>query len=275
MQGITNQRATARDTYARLLQIYTRRFGPDDTNHTANTASQLAYTHMVLGDYAAAAALMEEVIATRTRVFGAQSDTVVSDLLFLGDILWKQDEPAAAKEAQTLAAFEHALGPDNPTALAFVAGLASRYSSREDTATAQHYIERAIESAERSDQPDKMPISAMRSLFGLLWRRHEDAAARALFERFLPVSPIVAPNKYGAPALLPLLNALRWGHGDAAATAIFYERLLTFSEQAHGADHADTGAVLLGWTELLLFDGVSGSRWVLPIAVPRVTPVPR
>ncbi len=46
----------------RLLHIYISKFGLNDYHHTLNTATQLIYAHLALGEYDAALAVLEEVI---------------------------------------------------------------------------------------------------------------------------------------------------------------------------------------------------------------------
>jgi tetratricopeptide (TPR) repeat protein len=132
LQRTTNQQTDSRDTYVRVLQIYRRTFGPNDNNHTANAASELAWAHMALGEYEAALELMDDVLVIRQRTFGAYSDTALHAMLFRSDVLRKQGKlvVAAAEEGHILATLEGELGPDHPTTIAFVQLLASRGGPR-------------------------------------------------------------------------------------------------------------------------------------------------
>lgn len=244
--------------YQRLLEIYTRIYGPDDRYHTRNAVAAITGLHRALGDYASAEALMRGQLRTLRDTAGDYDWSVLAKVVEISDLLWQQGDYAAADAeiAQVLARLEAELGPEHPTTLAFLARLGSSHQAHSELPRARQVYERLLAVHER-DAPQSVTVYQTKTLLlTILWQLGETSAASALFDALL----LHTEQLPELGRLLDTLNMLSDIASDAASEdrgsvlLMLFERWLAAYEQQFGPDHPDIVPVLIGWSQRLVHD---------------------
>ncbi|XFA72160.1 CHAT domain-containing protein [Thermosynechococcaceae cyanobacterium Okahandja] len=236
-------------------------FGADSGNVIAltNTIEQLQRQ----GNYAAAIAPSQELVAIAERVLGANHPTVAATLNNLA-VLYKElgnFSAAVPLYQRSLAIREQALGPNHPDVATSLNNLANLYSDQGNYADALPLYQRSLairQQALGAGHPDVgvslHNLAVMHHLQGNL------TAALPFYQRSIAlVEPTLGSNHPLVATLLNNLAELYRAQGNYGAALPLYQRSLSTRERILGQAHPDVATSLNNLAELYRSQGNYGT----------------
>ncbi|MHA6761649.1 tetratricopeptide repeat protein [Streptacidiphilus sp. PAMC 29251] len=242
------QYASANHLFAVQAAASIRSPGPDHPS-TATCLSNLAATHLALGQAALALPLQERALAITETVLGPDHPTTAISLGNLAGTHLALGQAALALPLQerALAITETVLGPDHPTTAIRLGNLAATHLALGQAALALPLQERALAITETVLGPDH-PDTAIRlsNLAATHSALGQAALALPLQERALAITETVLGPDHPTTAIrLSNLAATHRALGQAALALPLQERALAITETVLGPDHPTT-AIRLG-----------------------------
>ncbi len=252
----------------------------------ATLMETMAEAYEGLGEWQAAAALLEDAVALRERVQGAEHPDLASSLEQLARVVSATGESPAALALQhrALAIRRARFGAEHPAVAAALHGLGEVHYAAGDRAAAERFFRQAL-AMRRALLGDDHPETAenLHELASLLRDRGDLAGAEPLMRRALELKRRHLGERHTEVALLENdLALLLLERGEAAAALPLLERSIETFRLLLGPDHMWTSTAQknlakvyraagdLEAAEALLRQVLDGRRRVLPAESPHI-----
>ncbi len=226
-----------------------RRLGKQDDLLGARLDNALAVTHKDHGDFDAAQALYERLLATRERVLGPEHPDVGLALGNLSNVIEARggtSDESLALLRRSLAILEQAYGPDNPSVAQVLNNLGGALirRARPDEALPMH--ERALAIRERAYGPNHAEVAlSLLNIAVIRFNAGDLVAAAALTERGIQIREAVyGPEHPLVAEALSNLAVMRLRQGALAEAQALAERALAVREKVLGLEHPDVSFTL-------------------------------
>jgi len=213
----------------------------DDPETEAGLRSTIGLIFRNNAKYDKAKPQLEQALAMRERMFGAESPIVATSLNLLGLLDQEQGRYAAAAPhlARALAIREKLLGADHADVSQSLISLATNYEKQGQYALAEPLYTRALAIREKALAPDHPSVAiALNNLAGLYYAQNKYAQAEPLFTRALAIrEKALGPDHPGVATGLTNLAELYRAQSRYAEAEPLYTRALAIREKALGPDH--------------------------------------
>ncbi|MBL9106262.1 MAG: serine/threonine protein kinase [Myxococcales bacterium] len=241
--GHTRMRFDAAIQWSHAATLLVRRLGKQDDLLGARLDNALAVSHKDQGDFDAAQALYERVVATRERVLGPEHPDVGLAVGNLANVLEARGTSDRALELmrRALAVLEQAYGVDHPSVAQVLNNLGGALMRRERLDEALPLHERALAIREQAYGPGHAEVAlSLLNLAIIALERRDLDRARALTERGLEIREAVyGPEHPLVAEALSNLSAIRLRQDATDDAEALAERALAVREKLQGPDHPE------------------------------------
>ena len=240
----------------------------DQPEVRASLQNAIGSVYLHLGLYDKAAPLLEDALATREDLLGADHLDVADTLNHLGNLYRRRGKYDASQQLhqRALAILEASRGPDDPDvaeALRFLSGV---YRDQGQYSPAEELGLRAVTGYRAALGPDHPEVSAsLASLAGTYARQGRTAEAEELLEQALTINEEVYADDHPSIAGLRYnLGHLRLARGALAEAEELLESAVRSWQAVFGDTHPNVGS------GLLVLAGVADARGQPAVAEERL-----
>jgi tetratricopeptide (TPR) repeat protein len=220
-----------------------------DSREAAAAQRGLGATLVVLGEYAAGQALLEQALATRERILGPQHPDTAQVLSNLSAARFWQNDPAGALPLteQALAFREQTLGDDHPDTLESLNDLGVIVNRLGDRTRAIAIHTEVLARCERVLGDHRRTVETLNALaLRLAGDKATYVQGRALYERALLMSErVLGPSHPMTARLMNNLAAVMADLDELAEARALLERSLVLHEQIYDPDHPNIAWVVI------------------------------
>jgi hypothetical protein len=241
--GYSGSYAGAREMFQQIADACRQILG-DESVHTLNARSNLAYWTGAAGDPAAARDQFAALLPVRERVSGTEHPITMSDRRNLAQWTGTAGDPAAARDqfAALLPVRERVSGADHPKIIADRAALAYWTGAAGDPAGARDQLAALLPAMRRVlGEEHQETLVAQANLAGWTGEAGDPAGARDQLAALLPVRVRVSGREH-PETLAPQANLAYWTGmaGDPARARDQFAALVPIRERVSGAEHPYT-----------------------------------
>jgi CHAT domain-containing protein/tetratricopeptide (TPR) repeat protein len=211
------------------------------------------------GDYAAAAAIWQQLLTISEKLLGPDHPDVALSLNNLALLLSDQGQYSAAEPLyrRALAIRERALGSDHPDTAISLNNLAEHLRDQGQYSAAEPLYRRSLEIREKVLGPDHPGVAiSLNNLAATLSDQGQYNAADPLYRRSLEIrEKVLGPYHPDVARGLNNLAVHLRDQGQYSAAEPLYRRALAIRERALGSDHLDVALTLNNLAALLSDQG--------------------
>jgi CHAT domain-containing protein/tetratricopeptide (TPR) repeat protein len=211
------------------------------------------------GDYAAAAAVWQQLLNSAEQTFGPDHSGIAIAIDGLASAMHSQGEYAATEHLyrRALTIKEKTLSADHPDIANSLNNLASLLLEQGHITASEIYIRRAIAiQAKALDQGHPDTATSLDNLARFYFLQGQRILAEDFYRRSLSIrEKALGFNHPDVASSLNNLAGLLNEQGQYGAAELFFQRALDINEKAHGPDHSSVATTLNNLALLLINQG--------------------